>query len=103
MVDPSDEGFEIEHKRFECGVCNNTSRFKSNFRCHECHHLTEGNGPPGVDERISILNKAWPKTLCPYQTFEYIPFQMLCLSKPNVETNVLSMYAKFQLHHYYGF
>ena len=55
VVDPSDEGFKIEHERFECGVCNNTSRLKSNVRRHECRHLTEGNGPPGVDERISIL------------------------------------------------
>ena len=55
VVNPSDEGFEIEHERFECGICNNTSRFKSYARRHERRHLTEGNGPPGVDERISIL------------------------------------------------
>ena len=57
VVDPFDEGFEIEHERFKCGVCNNTytCRFKSNVRRHERNHLTEGNGPPGVDERISIL------------------------------------------------
>ena len=55
VVDPSDEGFEIEHERFECGVGNNRSRFKLNVRHHERGHLTEGNGPPGVDERISIL------------------------------------------------
>ena len=55
VVDPSDEGFEIEHEQFECGVCNNTSRFKSNVRHHERRHLTKGNGPTGVAERISIL------------------------------------------------
>ena len=88
VVDPSDEAFEIEHERFECGVCNNTSRFKSMVRSHERRHLTEGNGPPGVDEGISILCNQCARPfktkcglkLCPYQTFEYIPFQMLCLS-----------------------
>ena len=56
VVDPSDEGFEIEHERFECGVCNYTSRFKSNVRRHERRHLTEDSSPPGVEDgRIGIL------------------------------------------------
>ena len=64
--------------------------------------MTEGNGPPGVDERISILGdqcarpfktKRGLKLFVHTNIFEYIPFQMLCLSEPNVETNVLSMYA----------
>ena len=56
VVNPSDEGFEIEQERFECGVCNFTSRFKSNVRRHERRHLTEGSDPPGVEDgRIGIL------------------------------------------------
>ena len=56
VVNPTDEGFEIEQERFECGVCNFTSRFKSNVRRHERRHLTEGSDPPGVEDgRIGIL------------------------------------------------
>ena len=55
VVDPSDEGFELEHERVECGVCNTMSRFKSNVRRHECRHLTEGNGPPGVDDLVTSV------------------------------------------------
>ena len=56
VVNPSNEGFEIEQERFECGVCNFTSRFKSNVRRHERRHLTEGSDPPGVEDgRIGIL------------------------------------------------
>ena len=56
VVNPSDEGFEIEQERFECGVCDFTSRFKSNVRRHERRHLTEGSDPPGVEDgRIGIL------------------------------------------------
>ena len=75
---------------------------------HECRHLTEGNGPPGVDERISILGDqcARPfKTKCGLKLFvhtKHLNIYSVC-PKPNVETNVLSMYAKFQLHPHYGF
>ena len=56
VVDPTEEGFEFDEQRFECGVCTYTSRFKQNVRRHEHRHLTESNATPDVeDSRISIL------------------------------------------------
>ena len=60
---------------------------------HECRHLTEGNGTPGVDERISILGDqcARPfKTKCGLKLFVHIKhlniFRFKCsvCPEPNV-------------------
>ena len=80
----------------------------------ECRHLTEGNGPPGVDIRLSILGdqcarpfktKRGLKLFVHTKRLNIFRFKCSVCTEPNepTETNVLSMYAKFQLHPHYGF
>lgn len=55
LVNPTDWEFETDQERFECGECNNTSRFKSNLNCHELRRLAERDGPPDVSVGGSML------------------------------------------------
>ena len=100
--------------RKDLNVASAITRLGSNQTSgrHKCRHLTEGNGPPGVDERISILGdqcarpfktKRGLKLFVHTKHLNIFRFKCSVCPEPNVETNVLSMYAKFQLHPHYGF